>query len=205
MSPHPKSKIAHLILAAGSSSRMGEPKQLLPWEDTTLISHSIQQSLKLENVSTNVILGAYYDVIYKEINNFPIRIVKNVDWQSGMGSAIRCGIKTIQQDSLSYDGALISLVDQPLLGVTHFNLLINQFENDVNSIAATDLDDGKGVPAVISAVYFDELIELEEDYGARYIIKRYIDKVKTVPAINKGIDIDTVAQYQALVKNSSSF
>ncbi|EZH75228.1 hypothetical protein ATO12_00185 [Aquimarina atlantica] len=200
----PKPKIAQLILAAGSSSRMGEPKQVLPWRNTTLIGHAIQRALLIKETSIYVVLGAHYDTVYKEICHFPVTILKNEEWQSGMGSTICSGIKAIQQDKLSYDGVLISLVDQPLLDIAHFNTLINQFSKKSSVIAATVLDSGIGVPAIIPSKFFDELLQLQADFGARYIIKKHIDHINTVDALDKGVDIDTIAEYHAMIKSDFS-
>jgi molybdenum cofactor cytidylyltransferase len=204
MSLLPKPKIAQLILAAGSSSRMGEPKQVLPWHSTTLIGHAIHRALLIKETSVYVVLGAHYDVVYKEICHFPVTILKNAEWQSGMGSTIRSGIKAIQQDKLSYDGVLISLVDQPLLDITHFNSLVTQYNKEPDTIIATDLGSGIGVPAIIPSKYFNELLQLQVDFGARYIIKKHIDEVKTISAIGKGVDIDTIAQYNDIIRSNSS-
>lgn len=200
----PKLKITQLILAAGSSSRMGEPKQVLPWHNTTLIGHAIERALLIEETSIYVVLGAHYDTVYKEICHFPVTILKNAEWQSGMGSTIRSGIEAIQQDKLSCDGVLISLVDQPLLDTTHFNALVTQFSKAPSVITATDLGSGIGVPAIIPSQYFCELLQLQSDFGARYIIKKHIDHINTVDALGKGVDIDTIAQYYAITKNNFS-
>ncbi|WP_438423188.1 nucleotidyltransferase family protein [Aquimarina macrocephali] len=204
MSFLPKPKIAQLILAAGSSSRMGEPKQVLPWNNTTLIGHAIQKVLLVQKAAIYVVLGAHYDTIYKEVCHFPVTILRNTKWQSGMGSTIRSGIMAIQQDKLPYDGVLISLVDQPLLDTTHFNSLITKFSEEPSAIIATDLGFGIGVPAIIPSKYFYELSQLQADFGARYLIKKHIDNINTVDAIGKGIDIDTIAQYTAMVKSNFS-
>ncbi|WP_074406609.1 MULTISPECIES: nucleotidyltransferase family protein [Aquimarina] len=200
----PKPKIAQLILAAGSSSRMGEPKQVLPWRNTTLIGHAIERALLIKETSIYVVLGAHYETVYKEICHFPVTILRNAEWQSGMGSTIRSGIKAIQQDKLSYDGVLISLVDQPLLETIHFNALITQFSKEPGVITATDLGSGVGVPAIIPSQYFCELVQLQADFGARYIVKKHIDHIHTVDALDKGVDIDTIAQYHAMIKSNFS-
>ncbi len=197
-------KIAHLILAAGSSTRMGEPKQLLPWGETTLIGHAILQSLELKEITTHVVLGANYDLIHKRINQFPITIIRNPNWQTGMGSSICFGIKHIKQDELSYDAVLISLIDQPLIDTNHLEILITQFRNESTTIVASDLGNRVGVPAIFSSTIFDELERLEEDFGAKYIIKKHINEVKVVSAISKSIDVDTMKQYKELIQTKFS-
>ncbi len=202
MSPQSKPKIAQLILAAGSSSRMGRPKQILPWKDTTLIGSAIEKSLLLKEVTTYVVLGANYDLIYNEIKDLPITVLNNVDWQLGMGSSIQYGINWIQQDKLSYDAVLISLVDQPLIEISHFNDLIITFKNTSNPIVASDLGDRIGVPALFDKSIFNELATLKEDFGARHLIKKYKNQVTSIPVI-EGADIDTIEQYYDMIRDES--
>ncbi|KZS42013.1 hypothetical protein AWE51_00815 [Aquimarina aggregata] len=199
-----KPKIAHLILAAGSSSRMGTPKQLLRWGNTTLISHAIMQTLEIENVSTYVVLGANYNLVYQEIAHFQVTILKNSNWSAGMGTTISFGVNTILNEDESYDAILITLVDQPLLEKEYLHDLILEFEKNNHAIIASDLGDRIGVPAIFSGVIFNELTNLKEDFGARYIIKKHINNVKKVSAIGKGNDIDTIEEYDTLFKDKFS-
>ncbi|MEW7279702.1 nucleotidyltransferase family protein [Aquimarina sp. 2201CG1-2-11] len=201
MSSSIKPKIAHLILAAGKSDRMGRCKQLLPWRSTTLIGHAIEQSLHLDTVKTYVILGAYYNEIYNQIKVFPVEIIKNKDWQLGMGTSIRNGIIALQKDEESYDGVLISLVDQPLIDTNHYAGLINKYINSDKTIVATSNKDGVGVPVLLSKGYFNELRQLDSDYGARHILKKYTTEIYEVSLENKNIDIDTFEEYQLLIKD----
>ncbi len=193
-------KIAQIILAAGTSSRMGEPKQLLPWHQTTLIGHAIQEALKTETSSVFVVLGAYYDLIYEQVHHFPITILENPNWEMGMGSSIRFGVKTAIQDKLTFDAVLISLVDQPLIDAIHFEALISKYKENPESIVATNLGKRIGAPGIFPASYFDELAMLKSDYGARYIIEKYKDKTKVITATDKGVDVDTMKEYQDLVQ-----
>ncbi|MBQ0733043.1 nucleotidyltransferase family protein [Aquimarina celericrescens] len=205
MSSQTKPKIAHLILAAGASSRMGKPKQLLSWGDTTLIGHAIVQSLSIKEVTTWVILGANYDLIKREVSRFPVTPINNVNWALGIGSSISVGVKTIRKEKSKYNAVLISLIDQPLIDVEHYKTLITEFDLYSNSLVASDLGGRIGVPAIFSKSFFNELELLKEDFGARYIIKNKINGVKVVSAIEKGIDIDTNEQYQAIKKSKFSY
>ncbi len=203
--PHTQNpRIAQIILAAGASSRMGEPKQLLPWKGITLIGHAISQSLAIEKVSTYVVLGANYDLIYKQINHFPITILRNQNWELGMGSSIQIGVKTILENNYLFDAVLISVIDQPLIQLSHYDDLITKFIKDSPPIVASDLGSRIGVPAIFSKAIFEELMQLQEDYGARYIVKKYLNEVKIIPLANQGIDIDTKEQYQKMVSDFSN-
>ncbi len=203
MSPLQNPKIAQLILAAGASTRMGEPKQLLPWQDTTLIGHAINQSQTLENTDTFVVLGAYYELIQREINHFSTTILRNMDWKLGMGSSIRYGVKNILDNKDSFDAILISLIDQPLIEISHYQMLIDNFLKNPESIVASNLHDRVGVPAIFPKSIFEELMMLKQDYGARYIIQKYEKQVKAIPLADQGIDIDTKQQYQKVLDELS--
>jgi len=98
---------------------MGQSKQLLPWKRGTLLSHAIEKSLQLKQLNTFVILGAHFQTIKKEITHFPITIVQNKDWESGMGTSIRSAITYFSENSLHFKAVLITLVDQPLIDVVY--------------------------------------------------------------------------------------
>ncbi len=194
-------KIAILILAAGASSRMGNPKQLLPWKKTTLIGHSVEQILALQQATIYVVLGANYELIYNEICHFPVTVIHNTNWQSGIGSSIRFGIKKIvEQNNLLYDAVLISLIDQPLIDSQHLDRLIAKYKQNTEFFVATGLKNRVGVPAIIPSSHFNDLLNLQEDFGARHIIKQNKNKVIVVPALDKGVDVDTKEEYEALLK-----
>lgn len=203
MSHLQKPKIGHIILAAGRSSRMGSPKQLLPWKDTTLIGHAVQEALKLQNTEVFVILGAYFESIHEQICHFPVRIIRNLDWEKGMGTSIKKGIGIAMQDELGYDAVLISLVDQPLLDGNHYEMLFSKFRNHPDHIIATELNERIGVPGIFPVNYFNELFQLNADYGARHIITNNKDYTLSISAKNRGVDIDTIQEYRAIVQEKS--
>ena len=192
--------IAHIILAAGSSSRMETPKQLLPWENDSLISYEIKKSLKIEQLVTYVVLGANFEIIKKEIAHFPIEILYHKEWESGMGSSISYGIQHILNSINNFDGLFISLVDQPLIDVLHFQRLVSKFNTHKNMIIATGMKERIGAPAIFPYSYFKELLGLTKDYGARNIIKKYKDQIIIVSGNGKTSDIDTIEQYNVLIK-----
>lgn len=198
-------KIAVLILAAGSSSRMGSPKQLLPWKKTTLIGHSVEQALALQQKSVYVVLGANYKLIYNKIRHFPVTVIHNTNWQSGIGSSISFGIKNIIQNNAYYDAVLILLTDQPLIDNQHLDRLITKYKTNTNLFVATGLKSRAGVPAIIPSSHFNQLLDLKEDFGARYILKQNKNKVVVVSAFDKGADIDTQKEYKAVLKTISLY
>ncbi|MHA7057115.1 nucleotidyltransferase family protein [Aquimarina sp. M1] len=194
-------KIGHIILAAGSSSRMGSPKQLLPWKsNSSLILHEIEKSLSLKKLTTFVVLGANFEMIEKEIIHLPVEILYNQHWQSGMGTSISCGLRHILQDEVNVEGVLITLIDQPMIDENHLKSLISKFDKGQEGIVATITNERIGVPAIFSSQYFDELSVLNNDYGARQIIKKYKKDISTINGKGKTDDIDTIEQYKALLE-----
>ena len=190
-------KIAVLILAAGSSSRMGQPKQLLEWGNGTLLDHSIQTVLTLKSEEVIVVLGANYDRIEKGIRHLPITVLNNREWGLGLGKSIACGANYILKSTKKLDGILITLADQPHIDNNFLRELMNSFVAGKKQIVATAYEDGKqGVPVLFDVNYLEELSNLKDDKGAKSLLKAHQNLVKTVLPPTKNIDLDTQEDYQ---------
>lgn len=192
------SDIAILILAAGSSSRMGQPKQLLRWRSKTLLEHSIDEAEQVFN-TVMVVLGAYKDQIRRTIHNRKIDILENSDWQLGMGTSIAKGVREIEKNN-EKTAVLVMLSDQPLLGHEHLNLLLNEYEKGTKPIVCTKYGEKLGVPAIFGRSLFLDLKLLNNDFGARHIIKKHGQSVAFVKPEQKVTDIDTFDEYNELYK-----
>lgn len=195
-------KISILILAAGASSRMkGKAKQLLPWKDTTLLGHAVEQARKVSD-SVTVVLGANAELIQNAIPG-TVESIHNSDWETGMGSSISTGIKHNLKENPSADGILIMLVDQPLLDARYLNQLQNEFKKDMSKIAATAYGEKIGVPAIFPKHLFLELTQLSGNVGARQIIKSHKTQTTVLQPEGQEIDIDTIETYNQLTKTTS--
>jgi len=201
-------EIPILLLAAGISSRMGQPKQLLPWGEQTLIGHQIQTLLKTDH-PVNVVLGSNSNLIIPVIEKFPVNIFINTDWESGMGSSISLGISQIIQKFPEADGVLITLLDQPLITNTYFQKMLEAFLPDSQQILVSHSASGwTGVPVLFDQCYFKELTELSNDEGAKKITKRHEERVILLDGGEILEDMDTPETYQKLLKkymNISSY
>lgn len=196
-----ETKIAILILAAGGSSRMGSPKQLLKWKGSNLINHTISKAIKLKAKYIFVVLGANVDLIKPEIEHEEVRIVINHDWENGLGSSISESMNFIFKSKLDIDGLLILLADQPLIEYDHYLKLINSFFPGKKSIVATKYKDNNlGVPALFDKFYFNELRNLNSDFGAKQVISKYAKIVISNENEKSRFDIDTPQQYQDLYR-----
>ena len=171
---HSKNKIGILILSAGASTRMGSAiKQLLPWGDTTLLGNAIACAKRLPCKTVTVVLGCHADLIQKKIRDEEVQIVYNENWASGLGTSISSGIKALTKNNIEYEAVLILFVDQPFIDTSYLNLLINNYLNHDKGIIATNYFNRAGVPAIFDKIYFPELENLNADYGARDLLKKY--------------------------------
>tara|TARA_B100001029_G_C15041583_1_gene444027 strand:- start:575 stop:1174 length:600 start_codon:yes stop_codon:yes gene_type:complete len=192
-------KISHILIAAGESKRIGNPKQLLDWGSVTLIENQIRTLLKTEE-NTYVVLGAYYNEIFNVIKKYPIKIFYHKNWKNGMGSSIAFGIKEILKKSKNYQGFLISLCDMPLIEVNYFKKLIQNFNINKNKIIVSKSKLGViGVPAIFPKTLENELMKLNEDVGAKEIINKYKVSVNEILCDDLD-DIDTLVSYKRLIK-----
>ena len=193
-------EIPILLLAAGSSSRMGKPKQLLPWGNQTLIEHQFQTLLKTDH-PVNVIIGSNSELIIPVIEKFSVNIFNNTDWERGMGSSISFGISQIIQKNPESDGVLITLLDQPLITTSYIEKMLTAFQPVSQQILISRSASGwKGVPVLFDACYFKELTELSNDEGAKKIIKRYEENVILFECGEVLDDMDTQQTYQQLLE-----
>ncbi|MFT5436230.1 MAG: molybdenum cofactor cytidylyltransferase [Ulvibacter sp.] len=196
-----ESNIVIIIPAAGASRRIGSPKQLLKWGDSTLISHAIDIAEELGQKEIVLVLGAYYDKIKAEIDNRSIRTLKNEDWENGLGSSIAAGVEYLVKSLDTCDAVLILLPDQPLIVPFYLKTMIDKFKVGENQIIATKYGSGKyGVPALFDKKYFEKLRGLTDDRGAQELIKQSAKFVTTVDINPLISDIDTEEDYKKIYK-----
>ncbi len=188
-------KVAAVIVAAGASSRMSAIKQLLPWKHTTMLGYVIKQLKEAGADHVFVVLGAHKKEILNKINSTDISIIHNKDWSQGMGTSIAKTITYFKDQQLEFDGLLIATCDQPLIKLTHYKKLINSCIND-GRIIATSYNDGLGIPVVFDKLYFKELSTLENDVGAKSIVKNHLDRLIQIDAPEAAIDLDTKERYE---------
>ncbi|MBG48264.1 MAG: 4-diphosphocytidyl-2C-methyl-D-erythritol synthase [Pseudozobellia sp.] len=193
--------IVIVILAAGSSSRMGEPKQLLPYNHTTLLGNAIEQAKKSDAQKIVLVLGANAHLIEEAHKSAEVEFVINPDWENGMGSSIAVAVNHLMNNTGEVNGILFMLADQPLVDYEHLNKLIAKFKSVPESIIASEYEKRAGVPAIFSQSYFSQLSRLGARAGAQTIIELNMKEVATVNLGEKSIDIDTKEEYRNLLEN----
>lgn len=188
-------KTAILILAAGSSSRMGKPKQLLPFKSTTLLGNVIEQAKNSKADTIFCVLGAKEQIIKASISSYEIELISNTNFKDGLSSSIVVGMKHLKD---LFDNILIMLADQPNVNSTYLNKLMKISEENPSKIIASNYQNKKGVPAVFPKQYFQQLLNLQGDKGAKEFLNNQTDIIKMAPF--NLTDIDTKEDYQKLIR-----
>ncbi|MHC4664009.1 MAG: molybdenum cofactor cytidylyltransferase [Planctomycetota bacterium] len=199
--------ISAILLAAGTSSRLGRPKQLLPLGDSTIIERVVENLRNANVIEVIVVLGHESEKISSKLvpADF-VKVIHNPEYEEGMGSSIRCGMRHAAAHS---DGYLISLGDKPLVDTNIVNLLVEEFYMCDKKIVVPAYKGERGHPVVISRAYRDELANLRGDTGARDLLSVHADEVLEIPLQSDAVlvDIDTVEDYERLLgklRNSDS-
>ena len=193
---------AIVILAAGTSSRLGSPKQLLEYNGKTLLQHAIDTALATGCPKVMVVLGARADMLKLKLANQPIEILENKNWQEGMASSIRYALQNITIAGFQPESIIFMVCDQPYVTSS---LLMSLVEKSVETglpIIASGYDDKAGTPALFHKSMFPQLMDLKGDKGASALLAAQPEKVAIVPFPKGVTDIDTVADYKLLKRQN---
>lgn len=189
-----------IILAAGSSSRLGRPKQLLEYKESTLLKNTISEALKVSNSFIIVVTGANQENVEKELNSSQIIISFNTDWENGMASSIVKGLNELLLLNPDCEQCIFSVCDQPYVTSLIFENLIKEYHKTKKGIVASAYSETLGIPVLFNKKYFKELLELNGQEGAKKLINKYKNDVASVPFEKGNIDIDTEEDYKKLFK-----
>lgn len=194
-------RVGAIVLAAGESARMGQPKQLLPVQGTTMLERAIRSA---ESVASPVVvvLGHEADRIMSEVfsaNTHSRTPVVNREWREGIASSIRCGVERLLEADPGTEGALIVLSDQPLVEAGDLEQLVKRFSEGSRPIVASSFAGTVGPPAVFGRGIFDELLAIRGDHGAKRIISADPARVISIPLPQAAVDVDTPEQYRKVL------
>jgi len=195
-----ESRISIILLAAGSSSRMGQSKQLLEVNGTPLLLHSVRAALDSGAKSVNVILGANELAHREVIHNLGVSVISNHYWKSGMGSSIKAGLNHVVRKYSDTEAVIIMVCDQPAINATHLNKLSSRFKETGSPIVASSYSGTVGVPALFSRAFFSNILMLKDEQGAKKIIEQFPEQCATVDFPDGSIDLDTNDDYQNYLK-----
>lgn len=190
---------AVVILAAGSSSRMGSPKQLLSYQGKPLIRHAVETAFASGCGHVIVVLGANAEPIRAALDGLPVAICENPEWAGGMGTSIRCGITRAEE--LGLDGAILALADQPLVTGAILARLIEEHLQTGQPIVTSQYAGTVGVPVYFAKSHFGQLLALAPDQGCKGVILRNGDHALRIDCPEAEADIDTPDDYGRLASN----
>jgi molybdenum cofactor cytidylyltransferase len=184
-----------VLLAAGGSSRMGRPKQLLTVHGKPLVRHLAELVAQAPVAPVVVVLGAQATEIEPALAGLPVRVVSNPAWSEGLGSSLRAGVAAARNQAPQLDAIIIALADQPELPPAHLAALIAKFRQGGCSIVASSTGDVAVPPVLFAARWFDELERITGDQGARALLRDRGNEIATVPFASNA-DLDTPEDYE---------
>lgn len=177
-----------IILAAGASTRLGKPKQLILRQGKTLLEQTIHHAQALLGKRVKVVLGARATQIQRTVNLETVDTIINPEWSKGMASSIRAGIKSLPS---STSAALFLLCDQPLINKDNLQSLLRAWQIVPQRIVASEYNQSLGVPALFPAAFFKPLSELNGDRGAKSLLMKFKDEVLAISMPEAELDIDS--------------
>jgi molybdenum cofactor cytidylyltransferase len=190
--------IGAVILAAGKSSRLGQPKQLLQFRGKTLVRRTVNAAREAGCSPIVVVIGSDKDKVARELEQTNAVIVENVNWSNGMGTSIRSAVQHLIDTAPNVDAIALLVCDQPLVDSHTIEQLIALGGKTKKAIVASSYAGTLGVPALFDRSCADELLRLDDGSGAKPIIFSNCDRVAEFPFPEGQIDIDMAADYERL-------
>ena len=196
MEPHagPTPGCAALVLAAGASTRLGQPKQLVCYQGEPLLRRAVRLALGAGAGPVLAAVGAEAADCRAALSGLAVTVIENRDYASGMGSSLRAGLAELRELLPAPERLLLLVCDQPLLQPEHLRQLLAA--QPAGGIAAAQYNGHLGVPAVFAQTHFAALAAIQGDQGARSLLRSLA--VTPVPMPEAAIDIDTPGDLAAL-------
>jgi molybdenum cofactor cytidylyltransferase len=187
--------LAGIVLAAGESRRMGQPKQLLPFGERTILERVVDTLLTAGVGEVVVVLGHLADRVRAVLGDRPVRAVVNALYRQGMLSSVKCGVQAV---GAGYDAVLIALGDQPHIEGAVVSEVMRAYRDGDAGIVIPRYADKKGHPIIINLQKYREAIaNLPEDAGLNALMQEHADDVRLIDVATEDIirDIDVPDDY----------
>ena len=188
--------VAGIVLAAGGSTRMAQPKQIMSFRSQPLVRIAAQTALAADLAPVIVVTGAFDNQVKAALEGLPITIIHNPDWHSGQSSSVAAGINAAPTRTCS---AIFLLADQPLVSESMIRKLVELHTQTLSPIVAPSINGRRSNPVLFDRVTFSDLLDLSGDIGGRALFSKY--QVSWLPWMEatSAIDIDTPDDYQRLL------
>ena len=197
------SKVAGLVLAAGTSTRMGRPKQLLPVEGMSLLDRVLVEALNSELTLVALVLGYKAQEIKEglktQIHHPKLKIIENRDYRDGISSSIITGLSEVEDE---YDHCMIILADMPHINANIINRLLHEYLASRLPLGSIKTENRRSHPVIFGRKLYPEIHQLKGDLGARDLFIKYRDQACLVEPEEdyKDMDIDTLDDYLEFIK-----
>jgi molybdenum cofactor cytidylyltransferase len=187
-------QVAAIVLAAGASRRLGQPKQLLMHGGETLLGRAIRLANEAGATPVLTVLGAHSEIICASVVwNHAIAVI-NGHWEQGIATSIHAGLDSLDAAAPGAKATLILSCDQPRLTAGHLRALIESFAaQNEPSIVASAYAGVLGVPAVFPRLVFPDLLALRSDKGARALLAQPPCPLIALPFPGGEVDVDEPA------------
>jgi molybdenum cofactor cytidylyltransferase len=191
-------RVAALILAAGASSRMGSPKQLLDWGGRPLVRAAAEVALAARLDPLMVVVGGAHAAVAEALAGLPLRIITNPDYAAGQSTSLRAGIAALGQDA---DAVVVLLGDQPFVTAAIVEQLVTEWQASGAAIVAPTYAGQRGNPVLFARAVFPELLDIQGDQGARAVLAADSTRVRLIAFDDPRplADIDTPEDYKRLL------
>ena len=193
------SGVGAIILAAGSSSRMGTPKQTLRFGGQTLLRRAALAALDAGCRPVIVVTGAHAEQSRGELHGLDVREVVNNLWDTGLASSVRAGLAALLESDASASAAVLLLCDQPHVTADVVAGLVAAHRATGRPVVASEYGGSFGVPALFGRPLFAELARLEGGSGAKQVINRHAPQAHFIPFPDGAVDLDTPEDYSHLL------
>jgi molybdenum cofactor cytidylyltransferase len=193
-------RVSAVILAAGTSSRMGQPKQLLPMGKSTMLAQTIENLFAASLAEIILVLGSSAEAIQGDLSRpvlARLSVVLNHSYEQGIAGSLRVGISSVDPCS---SAALIVLGDQPFIQAQTVDQIVQGYRLSGAKIALPVYQGRRGNPVLLDRALFPEVMALQGDVGAKAIFSRHLEEIVNVEVEDRGIllDVDEPADYQRL-------
>jgi molybdenum cofactor cytidylyltransferase len=190
-------RVAGLILAAGASSRLGRPKQLLDWGGRPLLRAAAETALAARLDPIIVVVGAAQAEVEAALDDLPLRLVANPEYAAGQSTSLRVGIAALDERA---DAVVVLLGDQPFVTAAIVERLVGEWRDSQAQIVAPIYAGQRGNPVLFARAVFPELLDIQGDQGARSVLAADRSRIQPVAFDDPRplADIDTLEDYERL-------
>jgi molybdenum cofactor cytidylyltransferase len=190
--------VGAIILAAGGSSRFGQPKQLLPFRGESLVRRAVRAAADAGCGRIVVVAGEQRDLIEIELRDTSAFVIHNPQWERGVGTSIRSGLQHLRSAQSNVDAVVVLACDQPFVDARTISALITMRDDSGKSIVASRYAKTLGVPALFGRSCFEALLALADESGAKALIESRAAEVAEIEFEQGAIDIDTPVDFERL-------